>query len=246
MKTQIKFAPGFNDFLETVKNYNSKMESEFPIDRNDHWCGTTFRLNFQRGYNYFNQHDAEIAGGAEADIPVGDGVVCQSMVQDETLEGTSNRDYFKIGQRDSEVDNTLYNTTIYAGAGNDIIDNRHQNTLAPYLVQGIIAFGGEGADHFKSTASNSAMAAMDMEVGESFTMNESFEFLEVDNNYLHAEDVKKITYASEDSFDEFDLCGKLTIDMDLKHYMVIPANATVNETINDGYKVVTVVPEIEI
>ena len=242
MKTQTKFAPGFTDFLETLKKYNRKIESDFPIDRNDHWCGTTFRLNFQRGYNYFNQHDAEITEGAEADIPVGDGVICQSMVQHETLEGTSNRDYFKIGQRDSQVDNTLYGTTIYAGADNDIIDNRHQNTLAPYLVQSIRAFGGEGIDHFKSIASNSAMAVMDMEVGESFTMHESFEFSEV----AHLEGVKEITYASEDSFDEFDVCGKVTIEMDLKHYMVIPANATVDETIVNGNKVVTVVPEIDI
>ena len=244
MKTDTKFSPETIKFLQSMKRLNSQKESELLFEMNDNWCGTTFgfELDFRR--NYFNQHDAEIDQITQSDIPLDDGSLCQSMVQIETLEGTSDRDYFKIGQRDSQVDNTLYSTTINAGADNDIIDNRHQNTLAPYLVQGIIAFGGEGIDHFKSTSSNSAMVVMDMEVGESFTMHHSFGFLEVDPNYPHVEDVKRLTYASEDSFDEFDVCGKFTIEMDLKHYMVIPANATVEETIVDGNKVVTVVPEI--
>ena len=214
------------------------MEPELPFDRSDNWCGTTFKLDFS--FNYFNQHDAEIDQITQSDIPLDDGSLCQSMVQTETLEGTSDRDYFKIGQRNSQVDNTVYGITINAGADNDIIDNRHQNTLAPYTVQQVIAFGEDGIDQFKSTAPNSAMIAMDMEVGESFTMNNSFELLDVHANG----DVKRIAYANEDSFDEFDICGQVAIDMDLKNYMVIPANATVEETIVDGNKVVTVVPEI--
>ena len=156
------------------------------------------------------------------------------------MEGTSGRDYFKIGQRDSQVEKTLYGTTINAGAGDDIIDNRHENTRAPYTVQGVKAFGGEGLDHFRSTAPNSAMTALDMEAGESFTMHGSFELTDVHAN----QDTKVITYASEHSFEEIDICDAITVDIDLKNSMVIPANATVEETIVDGYKVVTIVPEI--
>ena len=240
MKTQTKFSPETAKFLQSMKKFNSQKESEFTFETSDSWCGTSFgfRLDFRR--NYFNQHDAEIDRITQADIPLDDGSLCQMLLQFETIEGTSDRDYIKIGQRESQVEKTLYGTTINAGADDDIIDNRHENTHAPYTVQGVRAFGGEGLDHFRSTAPNSAMAALDMEIGESFTMHSSFELSDVHNKH----DTQKITYASEHSFEEIDICDVVAIDIDLKNYMVIPENATVEETIVDGNKVVTVVSEI--
>ena len=223
-----------------MKKFNSQKEPELLFEMNNHWCGTTFSFRLDLRRNYFNQHDAEIDQIIQEDFRLNDGSLCQGMVQIETLEGTSDRDYFKIGQRDSQVESTIYGTTIHAGLGNDIIDNRHQNTLEPYTFQQLRAFGGDGHDHFKSTRPNSSMTALDMEVGESFTMHRSFELLDVHTK----SDSKEIIYANEHSFERGNICKVIDFDPVSANYMVIPTNATVEETIVDGYKVVTVVPEI--
>ena len=83
------------------------------------------------------------------------------------------------------------------------------------------------------------MAATDMEVGESFTMDSSFDLSDV-----HAtDDIKEIAYANEHSFEEVDVRNVIKLDIDIKNFMVIPANSSVGEMIVNGYKVVTVVPE---
>ena len=85
---------------------------------------------------------------------------------------------------------------------------------------------------------------MDMEVWESFIMHRSFKLLDVHANANANANRKEIAYANEHSFEEVNVCNVITIDICIKNFMVIPANATAEEMIADGYKIITVVPGI--
>ena len=152
----------------------------------------TFRLSrqFTEWMNQMDESDAELTGKSFQDK-----YIKSYRKFWEQLDGTDRNDLITINQRlmplyqpEMTTDITFY-TNINAGRGDDIIVHNHADQTDVYddvrvsTVSKVTVWGGEGTDSFIVNGDHSFFVVKDMEVGETFT---------VDEKYIHARGSGKV------------------------------------------------------
>jgi len=116
----------------------------------------------------------------------------------ESIEGTALSEVYDIGQRGEfrGRDFVTYSTDVYAGGGDDLIIGSHQGQGS--TTQVINAYGGSGIDHYVSIQRRGTIINIrDMEAGETFTTNQSYNQLELAREFRDGS--KQYYISSEDS-----------------------------------------------
>ena len=212
------------------------------------FCATTQVPDFDYFfYNHLNEQDAELVS-ERYHLDVEGNVLTGHIDINEKLIGSSTNDYITINQRDISVAplSTSFGMFVDAGEGNDFIVDHSEAILNPMISQAVGMRGGRGMDTFVSTGQRAMAYVNDIEIGEKFIVHSSYQIHSIRvMDEIDGEDFagKKSISLRNDLFGE-----EILIDDELwfynwGHSMIIPENTTLEESMIDGFKAFTVVPE---